>query len=1142
MKNREIFQRDPATAKLMNNGQARITDGMTKQEWDTLCEELSNFVCEGQYADGTLRILEAFLGRVGGTDQSGAWVSGFYGSGKSHLLKMLGHLWANTVFPDGATARSLVPRLPAEIEAALKELDTAGRRAGGLHAAFGVLPSGSAESTRLTILGIILRSCGLPEKYSLAKFCLYLKNNGFYDQVKKDVEASGKDFMRELNNLYVSPVLRAALLKADPDLGNADGLRALLTKEFSQPTDISTSEFLQMTREVLSGNDGLTLTILVLDEVQIYVRNNLERTREVVEVAEALGKQLDSRLLLVGAGQSALSSDVPEFGWMRARFTTSVELSDADVENVTRRVLLAKRPEKIEAVRQVLASHAGEIARQLSSTAIATRSEDQETLADDYPILPVRRRFWEHVLRAVDPAGTSAMLRTQLQIIHEALRGLADEGLGTVVPADFMFEQMQAAMVQQGVLLRELEETIRKQDRLAARLCGLIFLIRKLPRTAGADCGVRATPEMLADLLVSDLTNDGTKLRKDVPLVLQRLVDEGILLKDGEEYNLQTKESQEWDKEFRNRQAQIGNNESFIHQKRDALLQAVLQKDVSTVRLKQGASNESRELVLHFAPEPTEVTGQNIPVWVRNEWNASQKNVVDAARAAGTDSPVLFVFVPKADADKLREQIIRAEAARSTIDGKGVPSTLEGQEARSSMSTRLGDAERTRDQLIAQIAGGAKVFKGGGTELFNLTLAEKIREGATDALDRLFPRFNEADHKNWAVVITRARNGDDSPLRAVEYEGATEQHPVCREILSKVGSGIEGRELRKILGASPYGWPQDAIDGGIITLHAGGHLLARYNSQPLSVGQLDQNKISKAEFRTETITLTAADKLKLRGLFQDAGISAKASDDLDVKSAEYLNLAESLARNAGGNAPLPEAPKTTTVTDLRARVGNDRLKGLLDQADALKTEVAKWKKQSDLAAKRVPEWEKLQRLLAAGAGVSALAETETAAKGVLDGRLLLDKSDHVPPLVKQAAQVLRTAVTGAQQAFAKRHAELLAELEASDAWQRITGQQRIAIMSEEGISSVPDLEVGSDEQLLQALQQTPVSSWNDKTAALTTRFQNAGRKAAKLLEPKTQYVSLRSDTLRTEADVKAWLADQEQTLVSKLKDGPIVVG
>jgi hypothetical protein len=136
---------------------------------------------------------------------------------------------------------------------------------------------------------------------------------------------------------------------------------------------------------------------------------------------------------------------------------------------------------------------------------------------------------------------------------------------------------------------------------------------------------------------------------------------------------------------------------------------------------------------------------------------------------------------------------------------------------------------------------------------------------------------------------------------------------------------------------------------------------------------------------------------------------------------------------------------------------------------------------------------------------------------------------------------LRAAVTGAHQAFAKRHAELLTELEASENWQKISGQQRTSILSEEGISSVPDLEVGSDEQLLSALQQTPVSSWNDKTAALTARFQNAVRKASKLLEPKTQYVTLKSGTLRTEAEVKAWLAKTEKELLEKIQKGPVMV-
>ena len=169
MNNRELFLRDPATAQLMNNGQARISDGVTPQERKVLQkelrEELSNFVCEGQYAEGMLRIMDSFQSHIGGTNQPAAWVSGFYGSGKSHLLKMLGHLWVNTEFPeDGVTARSLVPALPAEVEAALKELDTQARRSGGLHSALGILPSGSSESVRLTILGILLRSCGLPEQ------------------------------------------------------------------------------------------------------------------------------------------------------------------------------------------------------------------------------------------------------------------------------------------------------------------------------------------------------------------------------------------------------------------------------------------------------------------------------------------------------------------------------------------------------------------------------------------------------------------------------------------------------------------------------------------------------------------------------------------------------------------------------------------------------------------------------------------------------------------------------------------------------------------------------------------------------------------------------------------------------------------
>ena len=215
---------------------------------------------------------------------------------------------------------------------------------------------------------------------------------------------------------------------------------------------------------------------------------------------------------------------------------------------------------------------------------------------------------------------------TQLRIIHDALRELANLPLRTVVPADYIFEQLQPGLLQQGVLLKELDETIRRLDdgtadgKLARRLCGLIFLIRKLPREAGADKGIRATPEMLADLMVSDLHNDGTILRKEIPRILGQLEETGVLLKDHDEFNLQTKEYAEWDKEFRNRITRYTNQgETEIHNKHDALIRDVALAAVKGVKVFHGDSSKvARKLAIHFGEDPPATVGHDIPVWIRD--------------------------------------------------------------------------------------------------------------------------------------------------------------------------------------------------------------------------------------------------------------------------------------------------------------------------------------------------------------------------------------------------------------------------------------------------------------------------------------------------------------------------------------------
>jgi hypothetical protein len=1146
MKNRQLFQRDPAVSKLLNDGVAAVGDAASTKEIETLRYELEHFVCEGQYEDGLIRIVESYLGSISSTTQPAAWVSGFYGSGKSHLLKMLRHLWVDTRFDDGTTARGLA-RLPQEVQDLLRELDTLGKRSGGLHAVAGTLPSGGSRSLRLSVLGHVLRSMGLSESLPQAQFCMWLAENGCLEKVRLAVTTRGKDFARELRYLHASPVLASAILEAIPTFApDPDKVLSLLESQFPPDVrDISITDFIQLTKEVLSINGQFPCTVIVLDEIQLFIGNDPGRSTDVQEVAEALCRQLDSRVLLIGAGQTALAAQDRLLQRLTGRFTLRVELSDSDVEMVTRRVVLAKKADKRKTLEDTLASNAGEIDRQLAGTRIAVRTEDRDIIVDDYPLLPVRRRFWEHVLRAVDMPGTASQLRTQLKIVYEAVRQTAEQALGTVVPADFIFGQLQPNLLQTNVLLREIDETIRKLDdktddgRLAQRLCGLIFLIRKLPREPVADIGVRATPEMLADLLVSDLANDGTQLRKDIPRIMKKLAETGTLIQVDEEYSLQTRESSEWDREFRNRQTRLNSDLTSLSSKRGALISATCGEALRGIKLTQGKCKEPRKLLIYFGTDAPPTDGREVPVWVRDGWGEKESTVVNDARAAGSDSPIVYVYVPKASADDLQKAIVEYEAAKATLEVKGTPTTPEGREARDAMATRMATAEATRDQIIADIINQAKVFQGGGNECLGLVLASKVEDAARASLVRLFPNFKDADNL-WESVINRAKNGDEAAFSAIGWTDAPEKHPVCAAVLSEVGSGKRGKEVRDAFEASPYGWSRDAVDAALITLHTTGHLLATHKGMTLSSGQLGQDKISVTDFRNETATLNAREKIKLRGLFQRAGVDCKANEET-AKAGVFLARLADLADHAGGEPPLPKRANTTHLDILKGFAGNEQLAEIFKQEATLAQQVQNWGKLAELAAKRKPAWDTLCTLLRHADAMSGADDLRRQAEAVKTERRLLDASDPVPDIRKAAVDALRTAVTAAYGEYERTHKEQMAALTASDNWKKLKADQQKQILAAEGIDGIPALAVGSEADLIRTLEQTPLPAWQTRTDALIQQFARAAIAAAKLLEPKVQRITLPSATLKNDGELKAWLDEVERRIREKLKDGPVIV-
>ncbi len=1159
----ELLDRDPLQVGLANNGQARITQERDERTMRELRAELETFVCKGQFADALERILERYLTQLDASRQDAVWVSGFFGSGKSHLLKMLGHLWVNTEFEDRQTARGLVgDRLPQSVRHSLRELDTRARQIGAdPMAAAGSLLGGNVGHVRLSVLAIVLRACGFPERYAQARFCFWLRDEGLIDTVRASVAAAGREWERELNNLYVSPVMAKAVMDVMPGLAaDLRGARQLIARQFPQPrADISTEQFVESARDALAPGGGpIPPTVVVLDEVQQYINEAGDRAQIVTDLAEALQTELGSRVLVVASGQSALVDDkATPLGWLSDRFRVTVQLADAEVETVTREVLLRKKPAAEAAIREVLNENAGEVSRHLQGTRLAVQAEDKPLEVGDYPLLRTRRRFWEACFQATNPAGTRSQLRSQLRILHDSLRAIARRPLGAVIPASDLFHALAQDMVGASVLLNEIHTRIRKLDdgtdegRLRADLCGVVFLIGKLPREQGADAGVRSDANTVADLMVDDLAGDTGVFRTRVARTLKALAGEGVLMMVEDEYRIQTREGAEWEQAFRQERSGLGEVE--IASRREHLLNGAVQEEMRGVRPRHGRSKTKREVSPHFGAERPGAdggganAGDAVWVWVRDGWSCPCTTVVADARRKGMEDSVLYVHLPRRSAEELRSHIASAEAARKVLAARGVPGSHEGQEARASIQSRRESAKAARDRIVEEIVGGARVFRGGGDEVYGEGLRARIAAGAESSLARLFPRFGDADHRGWEKAFTRIGEGTGTPFGAVGWMGAVAEHPVAKEVLRKVGAkGETGRKVRDVLAGAPYGWPREATYAALLGLLADGHLKAERNGLPVGARSLTKQTIQTARFVREKVRLTAKERLDLRQLFQRMKIRSR-SGEVGAKAPEFLARCGELASSAGGSPPLPPGPDTRFLEELAGLAGNEQLAAIHEQRTQIEDALERWTMLRDRARDRERAWQLAKALHrhAEGDLVEVARDVGMQLGAIRDQRKLLDDTDHVGPCVTHLANALSAALAGLHDRLASVVEEAAARLAADATWQRLDTHDQSAILREVGLAPPRELQVGTNEALRAELRARGLAGWRSEIDAVRTRESRALAEATRRLpddDPVTvNYIRIRRGTLENAAAVDDWLAEHRKKLVMLVREGPVIV-
>jgi hypothetical protein len=1153
-RNKQLFYQDPTETTIPNEGVSKVVRPETEQQWRVLEWELKSFVCEGEYERGLDRILGSFLSNLGQSQQPAVWVSGFYGSGKSHLCRVLEYLWRDVQLPSGESARSLVT-LPNEIDAHLRELSTQGKRRGGLWSAAGTLGAGTSQAVRLAFLSVLFESAGLPTQYPHARFTIWARNNGYLDGVQRAVQAAGKEYSREIIDLFVSPIISKALLEADPTLGESSkDVRTLLRAQFPERVeDVTDDQMFAAIEDVLrmqSNTEGrYPLTLVVLDEMQQYLGDDHARTLAVQNIVEGVSSRFENSVLFVATGQSAMGG-TSTLEKLTDRFPVHVHLSDTDVETVVRQVILRKKPDMRAGLQATLEQVSGEIDRHLGGTRIQPVAADRQDLVADYPLLPARRRFWELALRALDKAGRAGVLRTQLRIVHEATREVADDPLGHVVGADFIYDQQAAALQQSGVLLKEIDELIRglKQDgpdgELKARICALIFLISHLPsQVVGmGDIGLRASAPFIADLLVEDLTGGGAEVRRRVPELLEELVNAGRLMRIDDAYALQTEEGAEWEKEFRGRLTTFRDDPGKLATLRNERLYHAVEEALGGLKLTHGRSRTPRRIALHFgADEPTgDETG--VAVWIRDEWSVAEGEVRNAAARAGEASPIVHVLLPKQGAEAIKDALASHAAAQETLHAKPTPQTAEGKEAQRAMKGRIADEEERVDRLLGEVVARGRVYQGGGNEVSEATFRESVETAADRSLVRLFPKFGVADDPNWGKVVTRARDGAPDALQAVGFSDDPPAHAVCKEVLATISAGgTKGAVLDRRFSDPPYGWPQDAIRGATMALLATRHVRAAQDGVNLDTPkQLEPRQIGKTVFYKEDPPPSMTERMAVRGLLAHAGIPYENGQE-QVQIPALMQKLLDLAADAGGPPPLPDAPDTAHVAALQALGGNQQFRAVAAAREQLKQDLTDWFQAAQRRERRLEEWSALERLIAHAGALDAAAEVQKQYQAIRSGRQLLDEPDPVQPLIDELSGRLRAQVKERATRLAEAHERATADLGQEELWNRLGPTDRDAILENAGLveSEAPD--VSSDTKLLRALDEAPLSTWDERIRFVDARADQAREAAAKQLEPLSVSVKSPTATIRTASDLDAYLEQVRGLVEPHLDEGETVI-
>ncbi len=372
----------------------RPINGVVKADQDddaTVFQELDEYVVTNELEKHFRAFFDSYstdLSDPSIANRVGVWISGFFGSGKSHFLKILSYIMANkeSVNPDGSGKAAVDFFDEHKIRDAMIRADMGKAVSNPADVIlFNIDSKASANDDGNKILNVFLRVFNEHQGFSgdhphVAHMERHLAEKGVYEKFKTAFkDASGVDWVAERDGFefYQDDVEKA--------LSQALELSADAAKKWFEEAEsnfsVSVEKFCQWVKEYLDTQSAEHRLLFLVDEVGQFIGSDTHLVLTLQTVTENLGTICKGRAWIIVTSQADMdavlgelsSSKANDFSKIAGRFKTRLSLSSSNTDEVIQRRLLRKTEEAEEALRKVWSDKGDILKNQLTLTAPALR-------------------------------------------------------------------------------------------------------------------------------------------------------------------------------------------------------------------------------------------------------------------------------------------------------------------------------------------------------------------------------------------------------------------------------------------------------------------------------------------------------------------------------------------------------------------------------------------------------------------------------------------------------------------------------------------------------------------------------------------------------------------------------------------------